>query len=363
MSIAWAQRLVDCQSIAAKVDRLAVTSVDVGTTTRVRLVVDHDGPDSLPGQWFVKLPSLNWRARVITSLPQLLAREVRFYNTIASELPVSLPSVLMAQNRRYRGSTLVLADLHETAAVPGNSCDTLTVAQAQKVLGQLAAIHAQYWGKMQSDPRYLWLGDSVRRVENTLATVLAVPLMRQGLSRIGHGIPPELRRSALLYARHRGEIARMLADGPQTLVHYDCHPGNLFWRENEPGLLDWQLVRSGEGIGDVAYFLATALAPETRRAHELDLLRAYWLALQEKGVAGLDFERLLLRYRLHLAYPFEAMVVTLAIGGMMNEQCNLKLIERASAAIQDWDSFGAIAESFPVGKGKPSAGKRIAVNI
>jgi aminoglycoside phosphotransferase (APT) family kinase protein len=59
---------------------------------------------------------------------------------------------------------------------------------------------------------------------------------------------------------------RALALGPKTLVHHDCHPGNLFWTQSQPGFLDWQLIRLGEGIGDIAYFLATALEPECRRS-------------------------------------------------------------------------------------------------
>jgi hypothetical protein len=36
-------------------------------------------------------------------------------------------------------------------------------------------------------------------------------------------------------------------------------PAIFFGTDSEPGFLDWQLVRMGEGVGDVAYFLATAL--------------------------------------------------------------------------------------------------------
>jgi len=48
------------------------------------------------------------------------------------------------------------------------------------------------------------------------------------------------------------------------------------------------------------------------------------------------------RYRTHLIYPFEAMIVTLAIGGMMNLENNLELIRRTAAAIEDLESFAAM---------------------
>lgn len=80
----------------------------------------------------------------------------------------------------------------------------------------------------------------------------------------------------------------MLAAGPRTLVHHDCHPGNIFWNKSESGLLDWQLVRIGDGIGDVAYFLSTALAPEIRRANEIGILGKYLQVLQDQGIQALD---------------------------------------------------------------------------
>jgi hypothetical protein len=39
------------------------------------------------------------------------------------------------------------------------------------------------------------------------------------------------------------------------------------------------------------------------------------------------------------------MVVTLAIGGMMEENANLEMIRRAACAISDLDGFEALAEA------------------
>jgi hypothetical protein len=111
-------------------------------------------------------------------------------------------------------------------------------------------------------------------------------------------------------------------------------PGPAFWI--------WQLVRFGEGISDVAYFLATSLAPETRRSHETRLVAAYAEELQDNGVTGIELGDLPQRYRAHLAYPFEAMVMSLAVGGMMKLENNQELIRRAAAAVEDLDAFSAL---------------------
>jgi len=60
------------------------------------------------------------------------------------------------------------------------------------------------------------------------------------------------------------------------------------------------------------------------------------------GIAGIDVKMLLQRYRAHLIYPFEAMIVTLAIGGMMNLESNHELIRRTAAAVEDLDAFAAL---------------------
>src|SRR5690606_4436516 len=104
--------------------------VDVGTTTRALLAVDHDGPAALPRRWFVKLPSGSWKARAITALPQLPQTEVRFYRELAPSLPITRPTALAARSRLGRGFTLVLGDVTESGARPGRATDALSAEQA-----------------------------------------------------------------------------------------------------------------------------------------------------------------------------------------------------------------------------------------
>lgn len=341
LTVAWAQRILDHHALGATVAGVDVLSVDIGTTTRVRLAVDHDGAPALPRRWFVKLPSLSRRANWITALPRLPHAEARFYTEVARSIPVPLASVLAAQSRRGRGATVVLADVTEGGAVAGAPANALTAEQAGLVIEQLGRLHARLWNAPSLDHEYRWLAGPLRRSEDRLGSALAVPLMRRGLRRAGSAVPETLHAAALGYAHRRRHVMRFLALGPRTLVHHDVHPGNLFWRDSGPGLLDWHLVRIGEGIGDVAYFLATALTPKTRRTHEGDLLLRYRHVLERHGVEAPSLAALRTRYRAHLVYPFEAMVVTLAVGGMMELESNLELIRRAAAAVADHDAFSA----------------------
>jgi hypothetical protein len=340
LTAAWAQRVLALHRADARVFSAEVLSVDVGTTTRVRLAVDHDAPP-LPRRWFAKIPSLRWKARAITALPRLLQAEARFYREIARHVPVSHPRVLAGQVRPGWGSTLVLEDVTETGAYAGVPGDAWTAAQAGLAVDELARLHARFWAHPALRGEYRWLAGPVRHTEDALGSALAVPLMLAGLRRSGDAVPDALRAPALAYAHRRRAWMRDLSGGARTLVHHDVHPGNFFWRDGRPGLLDWHLVRAGEAVSDVAYFLATALPPEERRAHEDALLARYRDGLLAGGVDAPPPGALAQRYRAHLVYPFEAMVVTLAVGGMMRLDANLELIRRAAAAVADHRSFAA----------------------
>ncbi len=344
INITWAQRVVDQNSAGTTVSAVEILSVESGTTTRVHVNVTHNGPTSLPRKWFIKLPSMSLRVKLITALPRLLQTEVRFYREMATSIPLTKPQLLAAESAGVKGITLVLGDVTETGALPGSTDDELTSEEAFLVAEQMAYMHACFWNVKSLDKEYSWLAGPVRQLEDRLGAVLAVPLMKRGLRLAGENIPAKLHAQAIHYASKRSQFMRFLSKGPQTIIHHDCHPGNIFWEQNKPGFLDWQLVRIGEGIGDIAYFLATSLNPATRRAHEMEILERYQETLSITGMTEDNFTQLKERYRAHLCYPFEAMVVTLAIGGMMPLEDNLELIRRTAAAVEDHDAFAVKLE-------------------
>ncbi|MCE1227148.1 MAG: aminoglycoside phosphotransferase family protein [Geobacteraceae bacterium] len=337
----WAQAVLHLHDDKATVRAVDVVSVHVGTTTRVQLAVDHDS-HHVARRWFVKLPSRNWKARLFTALPRLLQTEVRFYQQMAKHIPLNIPTCLAARSKWGRGAILVLDDITEQGGRAGTAGDTLDIQQAYTTVEQLARFHAGFWCDTTLPHRYPWVAGSVRQLEDLFGSALAVPLMRCGLRKAGSLIPDELHEPALNYARNRKKVMAFLNDAPQTVTHHDCHPGNLFWREDgSVGFLDWQLVRLGEGIGDLAYLLTTTLTPEVRRRHEADLLAYYAETVCSQGITGLS-DDIMTRYRVHCCYTFEAMVITLAIGGMMELTSNFELIRRTSIAVKDLNCFAAL---------------------
>lgn len=342
LSVKWAQRVVRRYVPDASVFGVNVNSVDVGTSTRLRVEVHHDASGVVPARWFIKTPSLALKPRLITAVPRFLHKEVSFYRSLSAGIPLKLPRILAAESRFGHGSTLVMSDLAEYDFRPGRAADALSIDQASRVIKHLAQLHGHYRNTPSLLHAHRWLNGFSHQMETHMGTLMAYPFMKRGLQLAGGLIAKKLHQPALNYAANRRTIKQLLNTDSKTLVHYDCHPGNIFWAGAEPGFLDWQLVRIGEGIGDVAYFLATALEPQLRRKHEKNLLNQYIEQLANAGVVGLDEDHLFRRYRMHLVYPFEAMVVTLAIGGMMQYEANLELIRRAAAAVDDHDSFALI---------------------
>lgn len=343
LSTTWAQHIVNHHVHGAKVSALNIESVSIGTSTRYRILVEHDAREMLPLRWFVKTPSLRFKSRLITTLPRLLPKEVHFYRSLSQHIPLKLPPILAAQTRWGRGTTLVMADLDELGFIPGQAHDALSAHQAKQVIEQLARFHAHYWQSTKLLSRHRWLGGFGQAAEHYMGDVMAHPLMKRGLTLAAEWIPGSLNKPALHYAANRRQMMQVLARGPQTLVHHDCHPGNLFWHGSKPGFLDWQLVRIGEGVSDVAYFLATSLHADCRREQEHALLGHYLKVLSDHGVHGVDEKRLYHRYKAHLTYAFEAMIITLAVGGMMEPESNLELIRRTAYAVKDHDSFAVLA--------------------
>jgi aminoglycoside phosphotransferase (APT) family kinase protein len=337
----WVAGVVKKLAPQARVEHVEVTAMTVGTTTRLALHVAHDGPDNLPRRWFIKLPSLSWRARAITALPRLLSVEARVYRQLDAHWPVPVPQCL-ATGLSWRGNVVVLGDVAEQGASACATGESINNEQAYAVVNTLAALHARFWNTPELDGPLAWLGPALRRREDRLGSLLATPLMRAGLKAAGSRIPGELIPGLLHFARNRRRVMSTLCDGPRTLVHHDCHPGNLFFGSTGAGLLDWQMVRIGNPVGDLAYLLATALTPEQCVREQEGLIDHYVTMLARLGVEDVSLAWVREQVSLHLVRALEAMLVTAGIGGLMPDDAAMTYIERAVAAVAINDTLDRV---------------------
>jgi aminoglycoside phosphotransferase (APT) family kinase protein len=117
--------------------------------------------------------------------------------------------------------------------------------------------------------------------------------------------------------RNAGNLMRALAalaetdkELPQTLVHGDCHAGNIFQTPEGPGLIDWQLLQRGGWALDIAYHVAAVLPVDVAEREEWTLLRHYLDMVRRLGVATPDLETAQTQYRVAMAYGFYLWSIT-----------------------------------------------------
>lgn len=87
----------------------------------------------------------------------------------------------------------------------------------------------------------------------------------------------------------------------QTIVHGDARIGNMMFPKSETEgrfvFIDWQAVRKGVGVYDLAYFLVLSLAPEHRAQVEKQCLESYHRHLTAKGVIDYSFTKMMQDYQ------------------------------------------------------------------
>jgi aminoglycoside phosphotransferase (APT) family kinase protein len=75
-----------------------------------------------------------------------------------------------------------------------------------------------------------------------------------------------------------------IAPEPWTVVHGDFRLDNLLFGGERVAVLDWQTVRLGPSMSDVAYFIGSALSPADRATNEEALVRDYHARLRAAGI-------------------------------------------------------------------------------
>lgn len=323
----------------------AITSVrvvdhDSGTAARARIAVQAEA--DLPGTLFCKLPPRNYLQQVLMNVFRLGTKEVTAYRALGDHPPVRVPRCHAAkEDRLRRRAVLVLEDLSSSAEF--RTCvDAVTAAEARAVVDALADLHAAYWDTDR------FAGDLRPLAHRSAAEIRIGDLVRRRfLGEItGHTadlIPPAIREQCRIFYERSADIDRFWASGPQTLIHGDPHPGNLFFEAGAPGFLDWQVASSGAGIRDVAYFLTASVEPDLLRHVERELVERYTNRLGATGVDA-DPDHTWTLYRAAVTEWFLAAVCTAEAGERMQPfEISRVGVERAVAAVGAHDSFGVLA--------------------
>ncbi len=157
-------------------------------------------------------------------------------------------------------------------------------------------------------------------------------------------IPDQISESCSFIHENDDLLETYWSEPPHTLLRGDPHLCNLDFSEQGVGFFDWQVVRRGQGMRDVAYFMVGSVATDLRREHEKELIQIYLDSLAENGASSPPtFEKAWEQYRLHALYAWLSVVLTAAAGSSFQSEGIVRAgLKRVGTALVDLDSIGSV---------------------
>lgn len=276
-----------------EVRALEAAEVVHGSLTKVRFDVTYAAnPHDLPSSLYLKA------AFEDHGIPVSVRSEAVFYDVARPEISVHAPVAFAAVHDDEHG-VVVMQDLIASGCTITDPRVAWSVDLVRDGLTQLAGLHARWWGE--------GLAPGIPDFEGSNA--LGAVLMEAGYWEACVEGPTGIHVPEPFRDRERSrpwveELWRLDRTRPRAFCHGDAHLGNTFvTADGGAGFLDWGGVKAGHWAREVCYFMAGALSPEDRRAHEETLLREYLDAL---GTAGADpvppWDEAWLTYRRHFLH-------------------------------------------------------------
>lgn len=316
-----------------------------GTTTRARLAVTYAQPCALPETFFLKITPRGVAQRIFGHAFGLGETEVRFYRELARALPVRAPRAYAARASRDAARfVLLLEDLSPPGARFVEIGGQVEAGEAHTVARTLAALHAPFWESPRFQGDLSWVRSlEGRRAELPYERFLSARMVERARRRYGSGASGAFHGAARLVCESRDALEARWAAGRRTLVHGDCHIGNLFFEGDDVGLLDWQVLARAPGLRDLAYFLCNSLPVALREREEATLVGAYLAGLRAAGVDAPSDEEAWEQYRAFALYCWLAAAFTAGAGGLQAEPIARAGLDRATRAVESLGSLELFA--------------------
>ncbi|MDP6454667.1 MAG: phosphotransferase [SAR202 cluster bacterium] len=312
-----------------------------------RLTIEYDlESTSAPKTLIAKMPSSHEQTRNLLTTLGVYEREVRFYQSVASEIPMRSPKCFVAhwdsQSKRF---ILLLEDLG-ALRFPDQSAGC-SVEDAELVVTDLAKLHASMWNNPLLKE---WAWAPAWDAGADLFAASFPMWWGKFQEDFSDAIPDDFQKMADMVAPRVAAIKTRLAQRPVTLCHGDFRLANMFFEDPPSGnsltVFDWQAMRIGRAPYDLAYFLAGSMTVEDRSAHQERLKSRYHEGLVQAGVTDyseIDFEEDF-GYGLLDLVSFTAMVGgNLSFEGEEAQQFIDGAIVRVADALSDVDTERLIA--------------------
>ena len=318
---------------------------------RCRLVCSEP-TDAVPATVVVKLHSQSEKSRRLSRLQALYKREYAYYRHVAPQGAMRSPRLLYGD---YEASSdrfvLVLEDLGGLHT--GDQLAGATADEARSAIRAVARLHGHNWDAVGQPPLsgFHEVGSPKNR---TVVQVIFLAYLAPTLEHFGSFFSDEMRALVEAYGPRVADHLADLRAAPRTFIHGDYRLDNMFFDAgagSEAAVVDWQVSGLGNGLYDVAYFMAGSVPTEIRREIERDLLAEYADIVRGMGARDFGFDECWRLYRQNMLACFLIMIIV--CGGLdLNDVRMRRLVEtgvrRTLAAMEDLDAGEFLPARRPV---------------
>jgi hypothetical protein len=263
-----------------------------------------------PASIVIKQPALDPAAVFTSTMLRMYIREVRYFTTLAPLSPLRSPAFYFGEvDEETSNFILLIEDLSGLRVVDQNV--GMSLDDAGRAVDAVAAMHAQWWGTAD---QLAAEGTTVSLADPIYPAVLPL-VFGEGWEKCTKevALPASITAIGPRFADAIGGLLASLATGPNTLAHGDFRADNmLFTADNELVALDFQLIGTGTGAYDLAYFVTQSLTADDASKGEAELFTRWIEGLRAAGVPAdqVDRDALWTHYRTAalfcLAYPIVA---------------------------------------------------------
>jgi hypothetical protein len=279
--------------------------IGIGVSSALYRLSLH-GPNC-PQTIVAKLAALAEEAVFTSTMLRMYIREVGFFHELAEQSPIRVPSAFHAAVDDNSAFVVLMEDLGSLRLI--DQLAGMSLGDAEIAVDRIADWHATWWGQ----------GDAL--AERGLVVSLADPIypavlpmvFTEGWEKVTTELDVEPGTLAIgpRFPDAIEKLLASLASGVNTMIHGDFRADNiLFDAHNDVALLDFQLIGSGSGAYDLAYFVTQSLDVEVARQHERALVDRWVDGLQRAGAPAADLATAWQDYRTAalfcLVYPVVA---------------------------------------------------------
>ena len=287
VTASWLESVLDVAIVNVEVKPISEGTGFAGSVYRVHLNYEGSGVE-LPDTFIWKTVSGDERTREFLTTLGAYEREARFYDQLASGLDLAPRPYFSDFDSDSGAFCLITEDVSYMR--PGDQVEGCTFWEAKAIIQGVSSLHSMFWTE-RPDERLDWVpafdgGSGYFERMHSVA-------WRQ-LERSFDHVPRGLIEAANKVAPRVSDIKSRLSQSPVTLVHGDLRLDNVFLgdssRRGDINLIDWQAIRLGRGMYDLAYFLSTSVPVELRRLRQDELISIYLESLSLNGVTGYTLE-------------------------------------------------------------------------